>query len=241
MEQTAIKAQYTALGPGITDERIAAAEVDLDARLPEAYRNLLRSANGCMLPDAVFYMPRSAAHPKARMEDILLIMGVGHTKWGHDLVVWNKTLGHRLPAGALQFASDSGGNGYVVFVRGPRLGEVAFRDHESPDELTTLVATMDDFFTHIVPADAPEVLADFPPLVGTFAKKVVARKAKGRAAAKAPKGAATRKVAAPKIVAKKGAPKAKKAAPRKVAAKKSATKRPTKKTATKRPAKTTAR
>lgn len=213
-----IKVPMESQSPGLSEAKIAAAERALGLEFPDAYRTFLRSTNGCELEDAVFYLPRSPGHPKGYMAEVRELMGIGPGAAGQDLVSWHKDFGHRLPQGGFEFAGDSGGNAFVAFTQGPRRGEVAFVEHET-GESTTLTKSMDDFLDHLVPADAPEVLADFPPVVG-HAVKIVARKAKGGAKRTAAKKAATRKVAARKIVAKKVAPKAKKAAARKVTARK---------------------
>lgn len=203
----------TSLGPGLTQEQIAAAEAALGQEIPGAYKRLLRFTNGCKLVHCVFFLPRSAARPDGKLEGVRHLMGVGLKPAGHDLVAWNKMFGDQFPSSSFTFASDSGGNDYLVFSAGPRRGEVAFRDHET-GELNPLASSIDEFFQHLVPRDAPEVLADFPDPEGVVAVKIT------RVATKKP---AAKKPAAKKTAAKRAAS-VKKPAAKKLAARKTAKK-----------------
>jgi hypothetical protein len=193
------------LGPGLSTEQIRSAEAALAQPIPEAYRQVLRLTNGCYLTGCVFFRPRSPEHPQGMAYDVRYLMGVGHVKPLHDLVAHHRDHGDRVPAGSFEFARDSGGNSFIVFTEGPRSGEVAFRDHEGPFQITTVAASMDEFFERLVPDDLPEVLAAFPPVVGAAVK--ITRPAKKEPAAKkiAPKRApAAKKKGAAKKTAAKG-------------------------------------
>jgi hypothetical protein len=222
------------LGPGLSDEQIASAEIALGQKLPWAYRKILRETNGCYLDNAVFVQPKKPTG--AGGYEVRHLMGVGHKSQIHDLVAYHKMFGDRAPEGAFTFARDSGGNSFVVFTSGPRRGEVAFRDHEAPFTLTPLASSMDEFLEHLVP-EAPEKEAHGRS-ARKAARKIVPRRAKGAAkksAAKrvpkrAPRKTAAKKIAAKKVAPKKGMPKkttttaARKTAAKKAAPKKTATK-----------------
>lgn len=216
-----IKAHVEALGPGVSDTTIAATESELGHVFPEAYRGLLRAMNGCVLLDGVFHRPRSPEHPKPLIADVHIVMGIGHKSAAQDLLKAN-SIGDRAPNEAFAFASDSGGNSFILYTRGPRRGEVAFRDHEGPFREMKLADSIDEFFAHLVDAEAPDVLADFPPVVG-HAVKIVARKT--TAVSKKP---AAKKPAAKKTAAKKTAPSKTKGAAKKTARKTTGKKPPAK-------------
>jgi hypothetical protein len=246
-----LKVPTEPMGPGLTEEQLAAAERELGQEIPTTYRKLLREMNGCLLRGGVFFMPRSAECPKGRLAGVRYLMGVGHAKRYFDLLAHNKSISDVLPKDCFEFASDSGGNGFVVFTSGPRRGEVAFRDHEGPFEVTKLTTSMEEFFERIVPVEAPEVVAEFPSVAGgavkvsrhepaptksvatktaprKAAKKAASKKAMVKGTARKAKGGAT-KTATKKVVPKKatkGTRRSATTATKKTAAKKTATKKP---------------
>jgi hypothetical protein len=177
-----LKVTVEPLGAGISEQQIAAAERELGQSIPPAYRALLLCMNGCALTNAVFFVPRSREEPRGRLADVRYLLGIGHDAQYHDLLRHNRSVKDILPDGVIEFGRDSGGNGYVAFTTGLRRGQVAFRDHEGPFEITPLASSMEEFLERLVPGDAPQVLAEFPPTIGAAVK--VVRPAKKRTAKK---------------------------------------------------------
>lgn len=136
------------LGPGLSDEAIAAGERRLRVRLPEAYARLLARANGYRLRDAV--VRPSGDGPALDVRTLAGIRGPGAGVAPEDLVGYNAyftaAIGAR-PKQSIAFAHGRSGS-FVLYHGGARAGRIGFVDRSSR-AVTLVASSFEDFVARL--------------------------------------------------------------------------------------------
>ena len=144
-------------------EDLAAFETRHALQLPEDYRRFLLAHNGGVpIPNTIDFVAQGAP----TSSDVSAFYGL-HAGEAWASLAWHMDIFEgRIPPDGLPIAGDSGGNQYVLIVRGARRGQVFFWDHEGEtdppgEENMSLVAASFTAFTgklyEYVPPDESEV------------------------------------------------------------------------------------
>jgi hypothetical protein len=115
----------TACGRQLTEPELSAAEARLHLRLPDAYRDFLKSVNGGVPHPNAFLIQGMAGNPA---DEIRRFFGIGVEEQAYDLV-WNAdTLQDRLPPEFLAIASTPSGDLVCIGVDDTHAGAIFFWD-----------------------------------------------------------------------------------------------------------------
>lgn len=116
--------------PTLTEDALKAFEQTHSCQLPADYRAFLLSSNGVFpSPDCVIF--EEAGRKTA--SDVFCFFAIGDERAGLSMDWNHETYADRIPEGTLPIGRDSGGNLWLLSVRGADAGSIYFWDHGSYD------------------------------------------------------------------------------------------------------------
>ena len=138
-------------GPALSEADLESLEAKLGVVLPVAYRQFLMTHNGGR-PE-----PDGVDVPGYDETDVQVLFGLGRTIES-SCIEWNlDTLANRLPSGLVPVATDSGGNVFLLSLRGADHGAVlygdldaVFGDLDAELPIFMVSPTFDDFLASLI-------------------------------------------------------------------------------------------
>lgn len=117
--------RWKSCGPVVRAADLADLERQLSCRLPIDYKRFLVTFNGGEPRHYVFPIRGLRDNPSGELR---VLRSVAHTDDVFDLVAANKRLLHALPDGCISIGDTASGDQLILYVTGPRCGEVWFYD-----------------------------------------------------------------------------------------------------------------
>lgn len=134
-------------GPRIANRDLSDAEASLRCSLPNDYRRFVLRHNGGVPSLVIFPIDRMPKNPTG---EVRCLRSIGHPDDVLDLVASNGRLAHALPPLCVSVGDDASGDQILLFVDGPRTGQVWFYDwyskYRNPERRIYFIAKTFDAF-----------------------------------------------------------------------------------------------
>lgn len=148
--------KFESTGPAVTADTVSAFEAALPGRLPDDYRDFLRTTNGGR-PEPNWLPPERPGESL----DIAEFLGLDVSEYSRSLVQTRQVFTDRIPDHLLAVASANGSTKVCVSLSGDDRGSVWFydtalevepEDGQDPDLLVRLFDSFTEFFAALEPA-----------------------------------------------------------------------------------------